>query len=234
MSFVVANTEFVSGAAGNLARLGSMISAANSAAAAQTTAVAAAGADEVSAAVAALFGAHGQTYQVLSAQAAAFHSQFVQALSGGAQAYAAAEATNFGPLQPLFDVINAPTLALLNRPLIGNGADGTAANPNGQAGGLLIGNGGNGFSPAAGPGGNGGAAGLLGHGGNGGVGAWRPRRSNSRLPTTLNARDQPPAEVSDQRVSGLTGAVQVIRNKPPRHGVCHTDTPTSRHTQHRH
>ncbi|WP_234717654.1 hypothetical protein, partial [Mycobacterium tuberculosis] len=36
------------------------------------------------------------------------------------------------------------------------------------------------------------------------------RRSNSRLPTTLNARDQPPAEVSDQRVSGLTGAVQFI------------------------
>ncbi len=35
-----------------------------------------------------------------------------------------------------------------------------------------------------------------------------PRWSNSRLPTTLNARDQPPAEVSDQRVSGLTGAVQ--------------------------
>ncbi|MFV3872939.1 hypothetical protein ACNJLC_17615, partial [Mycobacterium tuberculosis] len=36
------------------------------------------------------------------------------------------------------------------------------------------------------------------------------RRSNSRLPTTLNARDQPPAEVSDQRVSGLTGAVHVV------------------------
>ncbi|KAM62722.1 hypothetical protein AM46_02392, partial [Mycobacterium tuberculosis TKK_05MA_2015] len=32
---------------------------------------------------------------------------------------------------------------------------------------------------------------------------------NSRLPTTLNARDQPPAEVSDQRVSGLTGAVHL-------------------------
>ncbi|TPD49052.1 phospholipase, partial [Mycobacterium orygis] len=29
--------------------------------------------------------------------------------------------------------------------------------------------------------------------------------------TTLNARDQPPAEVSDQRVSGLTGAVQTAR-----------------------
>ncbi|EFI30064.1 predicted protein [Mycobacterium tuberculosis 94_M4241A] len=118
MSFVVANTEFVSGAAGNLARLGSMISAANSAAAAQTTAVAAAGADEVSAAVAALFGAHGQTYQVLSAQAAAFHSQFVQALSGGAQAYAAAEATNFWPLcSRLFEVFNGPPLGDFgNRP----------------------------------------------------------------------------------------------------------------------
>ncbi len=39
----------------------------------------------------------------------------------------------------------------------------------------------------------------------------RERRSNSRLPTTLNARDQPPAEVSDQRVSGLTGAVHFPR-----------------------
>ncbi|MBL7507602.1 PE family protein, partial [Escherichia coli] len=117
-------------------------------------------------------GAHGQTYQVLSAQAAAFHSQFVQALSGGAQAYAAAEATNFGPLQPLFDVINAPTQALLGRPLIGNGADGTAANPNGGAGGLLYGNGGNGFSQTTAglTGGTGGSAGLIGNGGNGGAG----------------------------------------------------------------
>ncbi|KAY36696.1 hypothetical protein AN70_02918, partial [Mycobacterium tuberculosis M1272] len=39
------------------------------------------------------------------------------------------------------------------------------------------------------------------------------RRSNSRLPTTLNARDQPPAEVSDQRVSGLTGAVHPERGR---------------------
>ncbi|WP_286009542.1 bacterioferritin [Mycobacterium tuberculosis] len=31
------------------------------------------------------------------------------------------------------------------------------------------------------------------------------------MPTTLNARDQPPAEVSDQRVSGLTGAVHYQR-----------------------
>ncbi|WP_235631727.1 hypothetical protein [Mycobacterium tuberculosis] len=33
------------------------------------------------------------------------------------------------------------------------------------------------------------------------------------MPTTLNARDQPPAEVSDQRVSGLTGAVHCPDNQ---------------------
>ena len=30
---------------------------------------------------------------------------------------------------------------------------------------------------------------------------------NSRLPITLNTRDQPPAEISHQEVSGLTGVV---------------------------
>lgn len=46
--------------------------------------VAAAG-DEVSAAVAALFASHSQAYQSISAQAAAFHSQFVQAIQSSAQ-----------------------------------------------------------------------------------------------------------------------------------------------------
>ncbi|ORB93165.1 PE family protein, partial [Mycobacterium persicum] len=141
MSFLVTNTEYVSGAAGNLARLGSVISEANSAAVAQTTAVAAAGADEVSAAIAAFFRAHGLSYQTLSAQAAAFHDQFVQNLFGGAQAYASAEAAAANPLQPLLDVINAPARALLGRPLIGDGVDGGAGKA-GEDGGLLFGNGG--------------------------------------------------------------------------------------------
>ncbi len=49
----------------------------------------------------------------------------------------------------------------------------------------------------------------------GGLDVWAEclGRSNSRLPTTLNARDQPPAEVSDQRVSGLTGAVHPERGR---------------------
>ncbi|MBX9977976.1 MAG: PE family protein, partial [Mycobacterium gordonae] len=167
MSYVFASTEFLNSAAADLANIGSVITQANAAAVLPTTEVLAAGADEISAAVAALFGIHAQGYQALGAQAAAFHQQFVQAMASGANAYATAEALNVGPLQPLLDVINAPTQALLGRPLIGNGADGTALNPNGGAGGLLFGNGGNGFNGA---GGRGGDAGLIGNGGRGGSG----------------------------------------------------------------
>ena len=126
MSFVIASTDLVSEAAGNLARIGSTISAANSAAATQTTGVAAAAGDEISAAAAAYFGEYGQNFQAVSAEIAAFHDQFVQTMLGGAQAYAAAEAANTNPLKPVFDVINAPSRALFNRPLIGNGNNGAA------------------------------------------------------------------------------------------------------------
>jgi len=61
-------------------------------------------------------------------------------------------------------VINAPTMLIIGLPLIGNGADGTAAHPDGYPGGLLDGNGGNGAD-----GGDGGNAGLL--AGTGGHGA---------------------------------------------------------------
>ncbi|WP_031733133.1 PE family protein, partial [Mycobacterium tuberculosis] len=103
MSFVIAAPEVIAAAATDLASLGSSISAANAAAAANTTALMAAGADEVSTAIAALFGAHGQAYQALSAQAQAFHAQFVQALTSGGGAYAAAEAA---AVSPLLDPIN--------------------------------------------------------------------------------------------------------------------------------
>lgn len=120
MSFVIAVPEFLSAAATDLANLDSTISAANAAASIPTTGVLAAGADDVSAAIAALFGAHAQAYQTISAQAATFHAQFVQTLSAGAGAYANAEAANVQ--QSLLNAINAPTQALLGRPLIGDGA----------------------------------------------------------------------------------------------------------------
>lgn len=154
MSFVIAVPEFLSAAATDLANLGSTISAANAAASIPTTGVLAAGADDVSAAIAALFGAHAQAYQTISAQAATFHAQFVQTLSAGAGAYANAEAANVQ--QSLLNAINAPTQALLGRPLIGDGADGTAPGQNGGAGGL-----GDGVGVDRGTGGAGGRGGLL-------------------------------------------------------------------------
>ncbi|RAU92744.1 PE family protein, partial [Mycobacterium colombiense] len=99
MSYVQATPEFVAAAAGDLARIGSTITSANTAALGPTSSVLAPGADEVSASIAALFDAHSQVYQALSAQAAAFHSQFVQLMNGGAAQYAFAEAANTTPLQ---------------------------------------------------------------------------------------------------------------------------------------
>src|SRR5436190_11504058 len=115
MAYVVVGPEWVGAAAGDLVRLGSVIDAANAAARVSTTQLVAAGGDEVSAAVAALFGEYGQAYQVISAQAATFHQQFVHALHAGAGAYAAAEAAGASVLQTLeqdvLGAINAPTNA---------------------------------------------------------------------------------------------------------------------------
>ncbi|MCN4339525.1 PE family protein, partial [Mycobacterium tuberculosis] len=170
MSFVIANPEMLAAAATDLAGIRSAISAATAAAAAPTIQVAAAGADEVSLAISALFGQHAQAYQALSAQATIFHDQFVQALTSGGNLYAAAESHTVE--QMVLNAINAPTQTLFGRPLIGDGANGTAENPDGQNGGLLFGNGGNGFTQttAGVAGGNGGSAGLIGNGGAGGIG----------------------------------------------------------------
>ena len=128
MAFLVAVPEPLTAAAQDLESLGSTLNSAHAVAALPTTSVLAAAADEVSAEIAAAFGAHGQAYQALSAQAASFHQQFVRLLSGGATQYALTEATNANPLQTLeqdvLGAINAPSQALTGRPLIGNGANG--------------------------------------------------------------------------------------------------------------
>ena len=91
MSYVIAAPEMMTSAATDLSNIRSAVTAANAAAAAQTTGVLAAAEDEVSAAIAAVFSAHGQGFQALGAQAAAFHEQFVQALTAGAGSYVSAE-----------------------------------------------------------------------------------------------------------------------------------------------
>ena len=99
MSFVNARPELLEAASADLAEIGSTLSATNAFVAAPTVAVPAPGADGVSAVISAMFGWHGQAYQQLSAQAGAFHEQFVQLLRAGAQSYSTVDAANQAALQ---------------------------------------------------------------------------------------------------------------------------------------
>ena len=94
MSFLTTQPEALTAAAGNLLGIGSSMNAQNAAAAAPTTGVVPAAADEVSALTAAQFAAHAQMYQAVSAQAAAIHEMFVNTLGTSAGSYAATEAAN--------------------------------------------------------------------------------------------------------------------------------------------
>lgn len=111
MSYVIAEPEYVAAAAADLGSIGSAISDASSAAAIPTSGVLIpAGADAVSAEVAALFGAHAQEFQAISAQAAAFHNQFVQLMSLGSQQYGLTEAANVSNIQT--GTVNLPQQTL--------------------------------------------------------------------------------------------------------------------------
>jgi hypothetical protein len=94
MSFVSAQPDELTAAADNLQGVGSAMTAQNAAAAAPTTGVVPAAADEVSALTAAQFATHAEMYQVISAQSAAIHQMFVSTLGAGAGSYAATEAAN--------------------------------------------------------------------------------------------------------------------------------------------
>ena len=132
MSYVIAVPEMMASAATDLANIGSSLSEANAAAAAPTTGVLAAGADEVSAAIAALFSVHGQGFQALSARAAGFHAQFVQALNSAGGAYAATEAANASPLQTLVQL--AQSLALRRQTSRRKAITGWSPAPGGSSG----------------------------------------------------------------------------------------------------
>ena len=94
MSFVITQPELLSAAAAELAGIGSAMSAQNAAAAAPTTGIAPAAADEVSALTAAQFAAHARLYQAVSAQAEEIHRLLVSTLSANAGAYSVTEAAN--------------------------------------------------------------------------------------------------------------------------------------------
>lgn len=98
LSYVFAQPSVLAAAATDLAGIGSAINQATAAVAAPTTGLAAAAADEVSTALATLFGAYGQQFQAISAQVAAFHNEFTQRLAAAANAFVNAEATNTSAL----------------------------------------------------------------------------------------------------------------------------------------
>ncbi len=211
MSFLIASPEALAATATYLTGIGSAISAANAVAAAPTTEILAAGTDEVSTAISALFGAHAQAYQALSAHVAAFHDQFVHTLTAGAGSYMAAEAAAASPLQALqlelLNAINAPTLALLGRPLIGDGTDAAPGSGGaGGAGGILIGNGGT--------------------GGASDVSRDRPRRAR---PDRIHQHQDPPTDPDRVRIPLTTSPHRPSHahpRRPPPHPARPTQPPT--------
>lgn len=94
MSFVTTQPEVLAASAGTLEGIGTAVNAGNAAAAAPTTSLLPAAADEISALTAMQFAAHGQMYQAVSAQAAAIHQLFVDAMRVSAGSYADTEAAN--------------------------------------------------------------------------------------------------------------------------------------------
>jgi len=105
MSYVIAHPEMMTSAASDLAAIASNVNAAHIMAAAPTTAVIPAAADEVSTSIAHLFSQHAASYQAMAGQAAAFNNQFVQHLTAGAGSYASAESTLASLLQDLQNLI---------------------------------------------------------------------------------------------------------------------------------
>ncbi len=179
MSYVFATPEWVAAAATDLASIGTSINAASAAAAMPTSAVMAAGADDVSAVIAALFGAHAQAYQQLSAQAALFHEQFVQLMTAGAAQYAGAEAANAVPMQQTATPSSEPAVAAAAAQSMNTGGANRAIAAAGAArsGGSLFGTrAATALAPA------GGSAGLFGSGGGGAVGALNPGGQGSVAP----------------------------------------------------
>lgn len=107
MSFLLAEPQALAAAAANIEGIGSSIGAASAAAAGPTSTVLAAAGDEVSAAIAKLFGGYGLEYQSVLTQAAAFQSQFQLSLAAAGNAYAAAEAAGAAALQNTIAAPNA-------------------------------------------------------------------------------------------------------------------------------
>ncbi|AYE94521.1 PE family protein [Mycobacterium paragordonae] len=123
-SYVIAAPEALALASGQLTSIREAIEGAAATAAPSTTGIAAAAADEVSAAIATLFGSYADELQALTARTTTqFQSAFERAVSAAGVAYAAAEAANAAPLQGLLQQFGSVLSPLSTCPLFnGTGA----------------------------------------------------------------------------------------------------------------
>jgi PE-PPE domain/PE family len=92
MSNLITAPDMLASTAADLDSIGSALSTASASAAGPTTGLLAAAQDDVSAAIANLFGAYGQEYQAAVSRAAAFHNAFARTLAAAGNAYTQAEA----------------------------------------------------------------------------------------------------------------------------------------------
>lgn len=106
MSLLSVVPDLVTATSRNLQDIGADLRSATAAAATQTTAIAAPAADEVSSAITAVFVNSAQNFQTITAQAEAFHDNFVNLLNGSASQYVSTELANAqqtlaGPAEPV-------------------------------------------------------------------------------------------------------------------------------------
>ncbi|WP_310773413.1 PPE family protein, SVP subgroup [Mycobacterium sp. Z3061] len=94
MSFLTAVPAELAAAAAQLGAIGSALAAQNAGAAAPTTAIAPAAADQVSILQSGIFTAYGALYQQIAAEAQAIQEQFVQTLGLSSGTYEQSEAAN--------------------------------------------------------------------------------------------------------------------------------------------
>jgi hypothetical protein len=113
MTSLIAQPQLMTTATADVAEINSAIAAAKAAAAGPTTGMAAAAADEVSAATAKLFGTYAQEYQAVLKQAAAFHAEFAAALASAGNAYTQAEAANASAISGALRTLTSPIQSLL-------------------------------------------------------------------------------------------------------------------------
>ncbi len=132
MSFVFTTPQLLATAAADLAEIGDTISDARAEAAAATAGLVPAASDEVSEAVAALFGGYAKEFHALGAQATEFQERLVANLGASAGSYAAAESANVTALlqnarQDIVTAVNGASGSLLGRSLIATGTGASSA-----------------------------------------------------------------------------------------------------------